>query len=74
MIIIAVVIAVILAVAGGIFLAYLGRHPKCPYCGERVNFVIPVMLKRCKSTYTCNNCRRVVPSIQFRPRQGGVRK
>jgi len=72
--IIIVVGAVVLAVAGGIFLAYLGRHPKCPNCGNRVNFVIPLLLKRCKSSYKCNNCYRDIPAARYRPRQGGQGK
>ncbi len=68
--IIAVVGAIVLGVIGGIFLAYFARHPKCPYCGERVNFVIPLVLRRCKPNYTCNNCNRYIPAVKFRPRQG----
>lgn len=66
----AVVIAVVLGVVGGIFLAYLGRHPKCPYCGDRVNFDVPLTLSRCEFRYTCNNCGRDILAAKFRPRQG----
>jgi len=61
MIIIAVIGATILAVCGGVFLIY----PKCPYCGRRVNFVIPILLKHCKLIYTCNWCQRKVSAYRF---------
>jgi len=74
MIILAVVAAIALAVGGGVFLAYLGRHPKCPRCGDRVDFVIPLLLRKCDPEYTCPHCHAVIPAAEFRPRQGGGRR
>jgi len=69
MVILTVIGAVVLAVVGGIFLFRRVRHPKCPLCGRRVGFVIPLLPRRRADIYRCDKCNKVFYKGELRRRR-----